>query len=122
MKTGLKFSPGRKGVGKREVVRGQTDLYILLNLVGPAPYIDPSRSRIRVVRKLVFADRSFYNPCNVCYVWETFQELLQCWRWFASFVLFSQTRTATSRILEKPHLYTYETKTNSKQHETKWSK
>ena len=45
----------------------------------------------------------------MCYVWETIQELLQYSRWFASFVLFSQTRTATSRILEKPHLHTYET-------------
>ena len=51
-KTGKFFSPRTKGTPKREVMRGQKDLYILLNLVGPAPYIDLFRSQIQFVRRL----------------------------------------------------------------------
>ena len=39
-----------------------------------------------------------------------FNEFLQCWFVVASFALFSQQRTETSRFLEAPRLYTYQTK------------
>ena len=58
-------------------------------------------SQLMCLRSLSFAD----VLCK-----SRFNEFLQCWFVVASFALFSQQRTETSRFLEAPRLYTYQTK------------
>ena len=60
-------SPRNGGTPKREVMRGQKDLYILLHLFGPAPYIDLFRSQIQFVRRLVSHIRLSLQMNLVCF-------------------------------------------------------
>ena len=45
-------SPNLGGTPKRGFMREEKDLYILLDLVGPAPYIDLLRSRVGLFRSV----------------------------------------------------------------------